>query len=121
MGEGSVSAPLPTGVPTGSTRPSVVISGSAGLGLICGSVRPGATAAGLPSSASPPSLPYLPSARRNQLERREAQGQRGQRYLAGGEQVDGGVLLARRRCDDLQAGIENFLAGHHQLRLAAAE
>ncbi len=59
--------------------------------------------------------------RRVQLEHREDQRDRGQRLLATGKQVDRRVLLARRLRDDLHAGIEDFLAGHHQLGPAATE
>ena len=37
------------------------------------------------------------------------------------EQVDRRILLARRLCHDLDAGIEDLVAGHDQLCLAAAE
>jgi hypothetical protein len=59
--------------------------------------------------------------RRIEVEDGEHQGDRGQRLFAAGEQVDGGVLLARRLRHDLDAGIEDLVAGEDQARLAAAE
>jgi hypothetical protein len=59
--------------------------------------------------------------RRIELEHREHQGDRGQRLLAAGKQVDGAVLLAGRLRHDLDAGVEDLFAGQDQPGLAAAE
>src|SRR5688500_15772096 len=59
--------------------------------------------------------------RRVELEQREHQRDGGERLLAAGEQVDAGVALAGRLGHDLHPGVEDLLAGHQQLRLAAAE
>jgi hypothetical protein len=59
--------------------------------------------------------------RRVQAEHREHQRRRGQSLLAAGQQVDGRVLLARRLGHHLHAGVEDFVAGHHEPGLAAAE
>jgi hypothetical protein len=45
----------------------------------------------------------------------------GQRLLAAGQQVDRRVLLAGRLRHHLHAGVEDLVARHHQLRVAAAE
>ena len=37
------------------------------------------------------------------------------------EQTNRGIAFARRAGDHLHSGVEDFLAGHHQLGLAAAE
>src|SRR5690606_1271410 len=59
--------------------------------------------------------------RRIELEEREDERDGGERLLAAGEQVDAAVALSRRMRHDLHAGIEDLLARHDELRLAAAE
>ena len=59
--------------------------------------------------------------RRVQLEHREHERERGERLLAAREQMDRGVLLARRLRDHLHAAVEDLLAGQHEPRVAAAE
>jgi hypothetical protein len=44
-----------------------------------------------------------------------------QRLLAARQQVDGAVLLARRLRHHLHAGVQDLVARHHQLGVAAAE
>src|SRR5258708_19464401 len=55
------------------------------------------------------------------LFRSENERDRGERLLAAGEQMDAGVALAGRLRHDLDAGVEDFLARHDELRFAAAE
>ena len=52
---------------------------------------------------------------------REHKRQRSERFFTARQKVDGTVLLTRRLCENLYAGIENFLAPQYQLRLPAAE
>src|SRR5207247_7947298 len=56
-----------------------------------------------------------------ELEEREHQRDGGEGLLAAGEQMNAGVALSRRLRHDLHAGIEDLLAGHDELRFAAAE
>src|SRR5262245_29404114 len=59
--------------------------------------------------------------RRVELEQREHQRDGSERLLAAGQEVDARVALARGMRHDLHAGVEDLLAGHDELRLAAAE
>jgi hypothetical protein len=59
--------------------------------------------------------------RRVELKDGKHQSNRGKGFFAAREQVDGLVFLARRLGDHLNTRIQNFVAGHHQLRGATAE
>jgi len=59
--------------------------------------------------------------RRVELEDREHERDRRQCLLATAEQMDGAVLLARRLRHHLHASVQDLVARHHQLRVAAAE
>ncbi len=59
--------------------------------------------------------------RRIQLEHRKHERRGGECLFAARQQVNGRILLARRLREHLHAGIEDFVAGHHEFRLAAAE
>src|SRR3954471_3034499 len=59
--------------------------------------------------------------RRVELKQRKDERDRRERLLAARKQVDAGVALAGGMRHHLHAGVEDFLAGHDQLRLAAAE
>src|SRR5688500_7458981 len=59
--------------------------------------------------------------RRVELEQRKHQRDGGERLLAAREEMDAGVALARGLRHHLHAGVEDLLAGHGELRLAAAE
>src|SRR5688572_12144091 len=59
--------------------------------------------------------------RRVQLEQREYERNGGEGFLAARQEMDARVPLARRVGHDLHAGVEDLLAGHDELRLAAAE
>src|SRR5438876_8976814 len=56
-----------------------------------------------------------------ELEEREHQRDGREGLLPAREQMDAGIALARRLRHDLYAGIEDLLAGHDELRFAAAE
>ena len=71
----------------------------------------------------PAARPPRPAGRTARVELEDGEHQRdgGERLLAARQQVDGLVLLARRLGHDLHAGVEDFVAGHDEPRLAAAE
>src|SRR3954462_3968455 len=59
--------------------------------------------------------------RRVELEHGKHERNGGECLLAAGQEMDAGIALARRLRHDLHAGVQYFLAGHDQLRFAAAE
>src|SRR5690606_22935971 len=58
---------------------------------------------------------------RIKLEERELQSRRGKRLLAARKQVDGAVSFSGRLRHNWHARVQNFVAGHYELRLAAAK
>ena len=59
--------------------------------------------------------------RRVELEDRKHQRNGGERFLATRQQVNGLVLLARWLCNHLHTGVQNFVAGDNQARIAATK